>query len=159
MEASHSRTQTLQPPIERTITSSTGARLFAPQSWEIETWWPHVEHHERRWLEYDGTFSLFEIKEYLKAARAQLWCLHVDNEIRGIWVTRVEKTDGVTWGTVWGCAGDMQDHKDDAIAMFGIIEDWFRSLGCEFVEWTGREGWARLFPDYTKHAVVLRKRL
>lgn len=158
MEASPLPTQTPQPPIERSITSFTGARLFSVQSFEVDQWWPHVAHHVRRWIEHDGTWSLAEIKEEFKAARAQLWCFHA-GDIRGVWVTRIENTDGITWGCVWGCAGDFIEHKDDAIAFFGVIEDWFRSKGCEFVEWVGRKGWQKFFPDYHEHAVVLRKRL
>lgn len=111
-----------------------------------------------RWTDYDETWTANEVKEELKARRAQLWCLHKD-DIKGIWVTRIECTNTASWGVVWGCAGDFQSNKDDAIAFFGIIEDWFRQQGCEFVEWVGRDGWARLFPEYQKHAVILRKRL
>lgn len=106
----------------------------------------------------DGTWSTREIKEELQAARAQLWCFVVGS-VRGIWVTRIEKTAKCTWGCVWGCAGDFQPYPTEAIALFSIIEDWLREQGCEFVEWTGREGWQRLFPEYRKHAVILRKRL
>lgn len=149
--------QTQAQPIARSCTSG-GARLFTVQSWEVDNWWPHLVHHIERWVEYDGTWTTREIKEEIKAARAQLWCLHY-GDIKGIWVTKIDSTDSTTWGTVWGCAGDFGEHRDDAIAMFGVIEDWFRSKGCEFVEWVGRDGWARLFPDYHKHAVTLRKRL
>lgn len=142
----------------RSVTAPSGARLFTIPSWEIDNWWAHVAPLVERWTEYDGTWQPYEIREELKQARAQLWCFHKD-EIKGIWVTRLEATDEHAWGMVWGCAGDFVEHKDDAVAFFGIIEDWFRGLGCEFVEWVGRDGWARIFPDYKRHAVVMRKRL
>jgi len=53
----------------------------------------------------------------------------------------------------------MGELKNEAVAMFSMIEDWFRSIGCEFVEWSGREGWTRVFPEYRRHAVVMRKKL
>jgi hypothetical protein len=146
-------------PSERSVTAHSGTRLFTVPSWEIDRWWDHVESHVQRWTDYDGTWKPHEIREELKAARAQLWCFHADQEIKGIWVTRLEQTDGHAWGVVWGCAGDFIEHKDDAVAFFGIIEDWFKQMGCEFVEWVGRDGWARIFPDYKRHAVILRKRL
>lgn len=124
----------------------------------MDYWWPHVAPLIERWVSDDGTWSADEIKVELKSARAQLWCFYY-GDIKGIWITRIEATDSVVWGVVWGCAGEFQEHKDDAIAFFGIIEDWFREKGCEFVEWSGRDGWARIFPDYRKHAVILRKRL
>jgi hypothetical protein len=151
-------TQSLAPKSEHSVVAPSGARLFTVPSYDIDNWWPHVAHHIRRWTEYDGTWTPEEIREELKARRAQLWCFHKD-DIKGIWVTRLEATDHVSWGVVWGCAGDFGEYKDDAIAFFGIIEDWFKQMGCEFVEWVGRDGWARIFPDYRKHAVILRKRL
>jgi hypothetical protein len=151
-------TANLQTASERSVVSHTGARLFALNTWDIDRWWGHIAHHVQRWIDHDGTWSADEIRVELKAGRAQVWCFH-QGEIKGIWVTRIEASDRVVWGVVWGCAGDFAEHKDDAIAFFGIIEDWFREKGCEFVEWTGRDGWARIFPDYRKHAVILRKRL
>lgn len=149
--------QTQQAQTARSCTSA-GARLFTVQSWEVDAWWTHVLAHIERWVEFDGTWTTSEIREELKAGRAQLWCFHF-GEIRGVWVTRIDSTKNVTWGTVWGCAGDFGEWKDTAIEMFSVIEDWFRQSGCEFVEWIGRDGWARLFPEYRKHATIFRKRL
>lgn len=150
--------QNLVPRSESSVEAPSGARLFTVLSHEVDNWWPHVAHHVQRWTDYDGTWTPDEIRQEIKACRAQLWCFHKD-DIKGIWVTRIEATDRVAWGVVWGCAGDFSEHKDDAVAFFGIIEDWFRDKGCEFVEWTGRDGWTRIFPEYRKHAVILRKRL
>lgn len=122
----------------------------------MDQWWPHVAHHIQRWLEFDETWTLEGVREELQAGRAQLWCMH-QNTIVGIWVTRIECTDSISMGVVWGCAGDFRAHKGDAITFFGVIEDWFREKGCKFVNWVGRDGWAKIFPDYQQHAVVLRK--
>lgn len=124
----------------------------------MDEWWPHVAHHIRRWVEYDDTWTLDGIKDELKAARAQLWCLYTDT-IVVVCVTRIDEIGAIRLGLVWGCAGDFMLHKEDALTFFGIIEDWFREKGCRFVDWVGRDGWARIFPDYTRHAVVMRKRL
>ena len=125
----------------------------------MEQWWPHVVHHIQRWVEHDDTWTLDGVREEIQACRAQLWCMHVEDAVVGVWVTRIIETDSVMLGMVWGCAGDMGQYKDDAIALFGTIEDWFREKGCKFAEWSGRDGWSRLFPDYKRHAVVMRKRL
>lgn len=117
-----------------------------------------MAHHIQRWVEHDETWTVDGVRDELKAARAQLWCMHA-GEIVGVWVTRIDDTDSVRLGLVWGCAGDFGPYKDDAIAFFDVIEDWFRQMGCKFVDWAGRDGWARLFPDYKRHAVVMRKRL
>lgn len=87
-----------------------------------------------------------------------MWCLYKDR-VLGIWVTRTDLVDEVLVGTVWGCSGDFKEFKAESIECFGAIENWFRFKGCKFVEWVGREGWQRIFPEYEKHAVILRKRL
>lgn len=114
--------------------------------------------HIERWGDHDGTLSADEVKGFLKSGKAQLWGLHADTLV-GIWVTRIERTQRCTWGVVWGCAGDFLPHKAEALAMFERIEEWFREKGCEFSEWSGRAGWERIFPEYRRHATVLRKRL
>lgn len=149
--------QVHQVRTERSCTSA-GADLVAIPSGQIARWWPLVIHHVERWVEHDGTWSTSEVRGELEAARAQLWCL-VDGDIAGVWVTRVESTERCTWGVVWGCAGDLGPYRDRAVQLFSQVEDWFRSVGCEFVEWSGRDGWARLLRDYHRHAVVLRKKL
>lgn len=112
----------------------------------------------QRWIDYDGTWTVEGVKEEIKAARAQLWCIHKD-EIVGVIVTRVHETDSTKIGHVWGCGGDLKPVKDETLAFFEVIEDWFRDMGCKFVDWTGRAGWERILPDYQRHAVVMRKRL
>lgn len=133
--------------------------LLTAQSFEIDRLWPQVIRHIQRWVDHDGTLTTEEVRSHLRDAKAQLWYMQVDGTICGIWVTRLERSQRVAWGLVWGCAGDFSAHKDDAIALYEIIENWFRECGCEFVEWGGREGWQRIFPGYERHAVVLRKRL
>lgn len=149
--------QTAQAQTERSSTSA-GGNLVAVPSWQVTQWWPLIVHHVERWVEHDGTWSTREVLDELEAARAQLWCF-IDGDIVGIWVTRVESTDRCKWGVVWGCAGDLGPYRSRAVELFASIEEWFRSLGCEFVEWSGREGWARVLCDYKKHAIVLRKKL
>ena len=135
-------------------------RLFTVRSHELDQWWPHVEHHIQRWLAFDETWTAEGVREEIKAARAQLWCMYADGAVVGIWVTRIENTDSVALGLVWGCAGDFAPYKDEAIALYDAnIEKWFREKGCKFIEWSGREGWMKLFPGYERHAVVMRKRL
>lgn len=85
--------------------------------------------------------------------------MYSQDTVVGLWVTRVERTDSCTFGLVWGCAGDFGPYKEDAIALYGVIEDWFREKGCKFIDWSGRDGWAKLFPDYQRHSIVMRKRL
>lgn len=152
-------TANLQTASERSVVAHSGTRLFTVRSFEIDEWWPHVEHHIQRWLSFDDSWTMDGVREELKAGRAQLWCVHANGSIVGIWVTRINETDSVRIGLVWGCAGDLKPVKDDAIAFFGITEDWFREMGCKFVDWIGREGWTRIFPGYERHAVVMRKRL
>jgi hypothetical protein len=132
--------------------------LLAVRSYEVDHAWPLVVGFVERWVSGEALTS-DEIKEYLKEGKAQLWCLVVNDQIRGIWVTRIEQPAKCTWGLVWGCAGDFVPYKDEAIAKYELIEAWMKDKGCEFIEWSGREGWARIFPGYARHAIVMRKRL
>jgi len=111
-----------------------------------------------RWIEREA-LTAEEVREHLKAAKAQLWCLVVDDAILGIWVTRIERPKKCAWGLIWGCAGDFLPYKEEAIAKYWQIENWLKQQGCEFIEWSGREGWQRIFPGYERHAVVMRKTL
>lgn len=113
----------------------------------------------KRWMEFDELWSADGVREDLIAGKAKLWCMH-ESRVLGIWITRVENSDVTPWGLVWICAGDFSAHKDEAIRFYSdAIESWFRDKGCKFIDWSGRDGWARLFPDYKRHAVVMRKRL
>ena len=124
----------------------------------IDLVWPQVLRHVERWLAEEGIWSPEGIRNELKAARAQLWCF-VKDDVRGIWVTRIDKPDGKLVGLIWGCAGDFVEFKDESIECFGAIERWMKEKGCELIEIVGRGGWARVFPDYERQAVVLRKKL
>lgn len=158
MEASLSLTPTQPPSTVPSTTSSTAAELLAVRAYEVDHAWPHVVGFIERWVAEEALTS-DEVKEYLKEGKAQLWCFVAEDRIRGIWVTRIERPNKCAWGLVWGCAGDFAPYKDDAIAMYALIEAWMKDKGCEFIEWAGREGWSRLFPGYTRHAIVMRKRL
>jgi hypothetical protein len=124
----------------------------------IDTVWPDVVGHIERWVAEEGIWSPEGIRAELKATRAQLWCFLKDG-VKGIWVTRIDKPDGKTVGLVWGCAGDFGGHKNEALECFTAIERWMKEKGCECIDICGRQGWARIFPDYERHAVILRKRL
>lgn len=124
----------------------------------IDLVWPEVVAHVERWAAEEGVWSAEGIRGELKAARAQLWCF-VKDRCLGIWVTRIDKPDGKTIGLVWGCAGDFDEYKDESLECFQAIERWMREKGCVCIDISGRPGWARVFPDYERHAVVLRKRL
>jgi hypothetical protein len=128
------------------------------QSRHIDQVWPQVVRHVERWIAEEGIWSAEGIRRELEAARAQLFVFDKDG-IVGIWVTRIDKPDGKTVGLVWGCAGDFIQHKSEALSCFYAIENWLRSMGCEYVDICGRSGWERIFPEYKRHAVILRKKL
>ena len=115
---------------------------------------PHIE----RWLAHDDSWSSQGVKDELERGHAQLFCLH-NLDIKGIWITRVHDNGHRKVGVVWGCAGDMNEVRSEALEFFAVIEAWMREIGCDFVEIVGRRGWERIFPDYERFAVILRKRL
>lgn len=140
------------------VIAPSGARMFGIRSHQVNDWLPYVSPHLKRWIEHDSTVELPEVAQQLASGESQLWCLHKD-EIRGVFVTKLHRSNTHEWGLIWGCAGNLADIKADALEFLRVIENWMKANGCEFVEIVGRGGWERILPDYKRHAVILRKRL
>ena len=104
-------------------------------------------------------FGVFEwtpefVKEELIAARAQLWGLAEDGEIRGIVITTIQNTPH-TWGLLWIASG--KGLKAGIEMLLEHIEPWlFGEKGCHFIQIIGREGFAML-PGYKATARVFTK--
>lgn len=104
----------------------------------------------------DAAWSLEDVRRSLLDARAQAWGMRSADEVLGFWITRIDNTYTRKYGLVWITAGDgldvgLQAYRD-------VIEPWFWSQGCEWIEVQGRKGWKRVLPDYEEIAVILRKR-
>lgn len=144
----------MQTQSQRTERSSTcaGAELFVVPSDQVIYAWPEIAAFIGRIK--DASWSLEDVRVSLMEAKAQAWGMRT-SEVIGFWITRIDNTHTHKYGLVWIVAGDglsvgLPVYRD-------VIEPWFWSQGCEWIEVQGRKGWKRVIPDYQEQAVVLRK--
>lgn len=100
-------------------------------------------------------WDIEDVIQELEEGRALAWGLRRGPEVMGFWITRIENTWTRKYGLVWIVAGT---GLDEGLPFYrDVIEPWFWSQGCEWIEVNGRKGWKRVLPDYDEQAVVLRK--
>lgn len=92
-----------------------------------------------------------EIREKVETCEAQVWC--IGTPIECVLLTRVENTLGHRYGLLWMASGDLRLLEVARL----IVEPWFKSLGCKYVQIIGRRGWKKHLPDYTERAINLVK--
>lgn len=61
--------------------------------------------------------------------------------------------------TIQNCAGHYQWSADQWREALSIVEDHAKSLGLRYMRIQGRQGWSRLFPDYSIYQVKLEREL
>ena len=102
--------------------------------------------------DYDWTDFLPEIQ----AARHQLWLGVLNKRVIAAVITRCEMRPRRAVGQILVVTGESRGLWLDRLS---VIEDFFRSMGCEQSEPISRKGWVRDLPDYTVTHVILRKAL
>lgn len=126
---------------------SFGVDVFTLQSSEIERAWPWIEKFLDRVPAHD--WEPEDVKRDLMAAKAQLWGAigaPGDPYIKGIWVTRIERSHSKTYGTLWIASGSP---LDDGLRLYREhTEPWLKEKGCEFVQIFGRAGWGKVLKDF-----------
>jgi hypothetical protein len=116
--------------------------------------WPHIAAFLGRIK--DAPWSMDDVRLALLEAKAQAWGMRSGDEVLGFWITRIDNTYTHKYGLAWIVAGDGLDVGMPAYRE--VIEPWFWSQGCEWIELQGRKGWKRVISDYEEVAVILRKR-
>ena len=96
---------------------------------------------------------LSHVKEMVANREAQVWC--VGTPLECVLVTKVENSRDYRYGLMWMAAGDMRLVSD----VKEIVENWFRSMGCKYIQIIGRRGWKKTLPDYNEQSVNLVKTL
>lgn len=91
-----------------------------------------------------------------KECDCQLWSYHDGEKFVGVAGTRIHSNVLGKLCSLWLCVGTVE--PDVMYGVFGEIEKWARSIGCYGMEISGREGWLRRLPGFTKKAVILEKR-
>lgn len=114
-----------------------------------------------RWNEIEPLLSSIEItdlplsqvREMVERREAQVWC--IGTPIECVLLTKIENHKEHRFGLLWLCAGDLR--MVDSVRE--IVEHWFRSMGCKYVQIVGRRGWKKLLPDYNETSINLVKYL
>lgn len=127
--------------------------VFCMRKDEVPVAWPEIERCLSRVR--DVPWSLSDVRRYLESGHALAWGLRRGSEVLGFWITRVEDDLAAKYGLVWICAGAGIDMG--LPVYFGVIEPWFWSQGCQWIDINGRKGWKRVMPEYEEVAVTLRK--
>lgn len=131
------------------------AELFVVPRDQVRLAWPEIERCISRVDK--APWDVEDVLQELEEGRAQAWGMRDADRVLGFWITRIENSYTRKYGVVWITAGD---GIDIGLPVYrGVIEPWFRSQGCEYIEIHGRKGWKRALPDYSEVAVVLRKDL
>ena len=104
----------------------------------------------------DPDWTTDEVFEAIKDQKAQVWGVSLDQEILGIWITRIQNTRRVKYGLIWILAGR---DVPMGLELFKQCEAWLKEMGCKYIEIQGRPGWAKVMPEYKQKHVVLRKPL
>ena len=99
-----------------------------------------------------GEITPQEIYEMAIRSRADLWTVP---EGTGYMLGYIR---GESY-TVQNCVGDFKWSPDQWRKAMGMVEDNAKSLGLTEVYIQGRLGWSRLFPDYDKVQVKLKRTL
>jgi len=102
----------------------------------------------------DPEWTSDDVYECIKDRFCQVWGMHMDGEIKGIWITKIQCNKD-KFGLVWIAAGAGIEY---GLPLFlSCTETWFKELGCKYVKVIGRRGWKKMLPGYVEHAIELRK--
>jgi hypothetical protein len=127
--------------------------LFVVPTEQVGIAWPEIKRHISR-IE-NVPWDLNDVLHDLMRAKAQAWGVRDGEQVIGFVITRIENTHKHKYGLVWISAGTalhlgMPFYRE-------VIEPWFWSHDCEWIDLCGRKGWKRVMPDYEEAAVILRK--
>jgi hypothetical protein len=139
--------------LDSTQRLATKSDLFCVHRHEIDAAWPDIERCISRVR--DVPWSLSDVRCFLEEGKALAWGLRDESSVLGFWITRIEESYTAKFGLVWICAGDGLELGLPAYRE--VIEPWFWSQGCEWIDINGRKGWKRVMPGYEEVAVTLRK--
>lgn len=96
---------------------------------------------------------LSHVRDMVANREAQVWC--VGEPPACALVTKIENSKEYRYGLMWLAAGDMRLVEE----VKPIVENWFRSMGCKYVQIIGRRGWKKVLPDYREQSINLVKTL
>lgn len=115
--------------------------------------WFHVEPYiEKAINRVQSTYTLEKIYTDLMTQRMQLW---ITRPILSCAITQIiENQDKIC--LILFCGGQFMEDWSHYIE---VIENWADNIGCDYVEISGRPGWEKVFPEYKRTSITLRKDL
>ena len=121
---------------------------------DLEFIWSQVKPQIEKAL--DGSYSSYDILEYIKQNRMQLWISWNDG-IEASFVTEVcdyPQLRVMRWVLAGG--SNMELWLD---LVTSKVEDWAKRNNCQRLEIVGRKGWNKVLRDYKPQAVYFVKEL
>lgn len=121
---------------------------------DLEFIWSQVKPQIEKAL--DGSYSSYDILEYIKQNRMQLWISWNDG-IEASFVTEVcdyPQLRVMRWVLAGG--SNMELWLD---LVTSKVEDWAKRNNCQRLEIVGRKGWTKVLRDYKPQAVYFVKEL
>ena len=121
---------------------------------DLEFIWSQVRPQIEKAL--DGSYSSYDILEYIKQNRMQLWISWNDG-IEASFVTEVcdyPQLRVMRWVLAGG--SNMESWLD---LVTSKVEDWAKRNNCQRLEIVGRKGWTKVLRDYKPQAVYFVKEL
>jgi hypothetical protein len=121
---------------------------------DLEFIWSQVKPQIEKAL--DGSYSSYDILEYIKQNRMQLWISWNDG-IEASFVTEVcdyPQMRVLRWVLAGG--SNMESWLD---LVTSKVEDWAKRNNCQRLEIVGRKGWTKVLRDYEPQAVYFVKEL
>ena len=121
---------------------------------DLEFIWSQVKPQIEKAL--DGSYSSYDILEYIKQNRMQLWISWNDG-IEASFVTEVcdyPQLRVLRWVLAGG--SNMESWLD---LVTSKVEDWAKRNNCQRLEIVGRKGWTKVLRDYKPQAVYFVKEI
>ena len=121
---------------------------------DLEFIWSQVKPQIEKAL--DGSYSSYDILEYIKQNRMQLWISWNDG-IEASFVTEVcdyPQLRVLRWVLAGG--SNMESWLD---LVTSKVEDWAKRNNCQRLEIVGRKGWTKVLRDYEPQAVYFVKEI
>lgn len=133
--------------------SSARTLCVAPE--QVDDVLPHVIGMINDAVQRCGDWSLHDICYLLQGAQALLWIIWDGNAISAAAVSQIIKVPKGKICQVIACGGTAESWPVAIVP----IEDYGRAEGCVRMRIQGRQGWARVFPDYKTEWVSMKKEL
>lgn len=121
----------------------------------IDACWKDVEEFLNKAVKYTyGRYEVEDIYDCLKEYDHQLWVAIDEGKIIGAVVTNVMHYPKRKYLVMSFCGGsDLKDWKDP---MLKLLQRFAKDIGCDGIEATARQGWAKVLQDdgYKQHWVT-----